>query len=103
MSSLSNYGNYEYMVIDGEKPKRRFRTLHWQTEPPKESGVYWMRAKKWYKNDYTIEIADVSVMDGVISFNSLTSGYECENDYCAEDVSHWLGPIPIPALPKEGG
>lgn len=81
-------GHYEYMVIDGDKPKRQLHTFKWTTEPPTAEGFYWVRVR----NNRTGETeTDMQYLGG-------------EHGYTVPDLSsatHWLGPLPVPEPPYE--
>jgi hypothetical protein len=73
----------------------------WTTEPPEESGLYWFRASNWKSDDKPVtEQSYISVINGVVSFRPLIDGYEWEHEYEVKDVTHWLGPLPVPEPPK---
>lgn len=79
--------NWQYDGIDHEHGV----ALDWTTEPPKEPGWYWA-----FTDDDDLEVVRVT---------RLESGGECWEAGCDypfsfSDYVLWLGPLPMPELPK---
>lgn len=64
------------------------RCYEWTTETPKEDGWYWAKHK------HADEIEIVRVEDGAV----MEIFYDAWTDI--NSFSHWLGPLPVPELPK---
>lgn len=73
----------------------------WTTTPPTELGVYWIRVREDFEKEYHIAIANVALIGGKISLWYPKDGYECDDLYHVENVTHWLGPLRMP-LPIAG-
>ena len=60
----------------------------WTTEPPTENGYYWAKAI-----DFEQIVDMVLIWGGTIR----TIGGD---EWGAGDFTHWLGPLPVPEVPK---
>lgn len=73
--------------------------LQWTTKPPTQEGSYWARLR------HINEIQVVLVFIGVHNLDEVTfitfSGFGGKTvERHVDEVSHWLGPLPVPALPN---
>lgn len=96
---MYNYCVGEIKIDDGYFDENS-TVFQWTTEPPTQEGWYWFRASGFMQSGMFTELSYVSVMNGVVSFKPLIDGYEWDHEYEVEDVTHWLGPLPVPAPPK---
>lgn len=90
---MVNPDDYTYIVETDYKSLREYKTLQWQTEPPTQSGLYWAHLidknePAWAGKE---DVIFVAVIDGK-AFYALKEGLE---------VTHTLGPLPVPEPPKE--
>ncbi len=92
--------DYTYSIETDYKSLGTHKTLQWTTEPPKVEGWYWFRGHHWLLDNLNTELSYVSVMNGVISFSPLINGPEWDHEYDIRNVTHWLGPLPIPEPPE---
>lgn len=70
------------------------KDLEWTTEPPTQTGWYWIYTRKGIFHTYMVHVLKGS------------TGLYCESigeelDYVIKDfeISHWLGPLPLPEMP----
>lgn len=74
----------------------------WTTEPPTEGGTYWAwvhvenRSGKSYP-----QVIDIYIHEGEIHIDWPVSGYEWDPNFEVKDITHWLGPLPVPEPPTE--
>lgn len=64
----------------------------WATEPPKEAGWYWV---KELKGDEII----IARLDDDYTVLAWGDDYWCDVDI--RQITHWLGPLPMPEPPQE--
>ena len=76
------------------KTTTRYENLEWTTTPPTVPGWYWVR-----KHNGDIDIDNVYECKGMFF---IADGYFGDLDLAVTKASytHWLGPLPIPELPK---
>jgi hypothetical protein len=76
--------------------------LRWTTETPTDGGTYWAwvcvknRDSKAYP-----QIIDIYIHEGEIHIAWPVSGYEWDPDFEVKDITHWLGPLPVPEPPTD--
>lgn len=85
--------------LDYKDKKTLSFIAEWKTEPPTQQGVYWVYARAW-DGDMVLDITSVAIMNGIVSIYFPVGGAEAEPDFKAKDVTHWMGPLPIPELPE---
>jgi hypothetical protein len=104
---------YKVEVDTGYAPGGSFAILEWSPEPPTVEGWYWvrvpdprvdhppfsvmclyLRVKLNYKNFQGVPTGKNSLW-----FDVPVASYDCEIP-APQDATHWLGPLPIPELPK---
>ena len=66
------------------------REYEWTTEPPTQEGWYWMR----------VDDEDPQIVKVFYSPNRGKFIFTDEEDHDVGCYSHWLGPLPVPELPK---
>lgn len=69
----------------------------WTTELPTQPGWYWV----WLHadNDRTAFVVELESVDGVLSWDAYYDMPPWTN--LSAIGSHWIGPLPVPAPPKE--
>ena len=81
---------YEYNIETDYKSVRNFTTLEWTTAPPTQEGLYKAQGK-----------------DGIMYWAELRDGWVKvmgdERESRPDRFVYWLGPLPEPEPPTEGG
>jgi hypothetical protein len=72
----------------------------WTREPPTKAGWYWYTEGVLNVFDYPVIVEVVAAID-----RSLIAWYAgCEREETVAGMSgHWLGPLPVPEMPKVEG
>lgn len=68
-----------------------FHTDGWTTTPPTKEGLYWAKTKHGIRS-FDIE----SSYNGKLYY----SDWLLQEAIGRYDITHWLGPLPVPELPE---
>jgi hypothetical protein len=68
----------------------------WTTEKPDKDGWYWAYAQ----NLKLAVCVKVEIIQGELWIEHYVEGYDFERDFYPKDITHWIGPIPVPHLPQ---
>lgn len=93
---MPNLDDYEYIVETDYKSNSKYVILRWKTEPPTVEGWYWAADG----DGKSPRIAEVFYSSG----HRLYADFTDENIPAPLDqfpeITHWLGPLPVPAPPE---
>lgn len=85
--------NYEYNIETDHKSVRSHVMLQWQTEPPIVEGWYWVKWTERHKPIQIVYLQKDNKFESVLVIGNIHS-------HEVNSFAHWLGPLPIPELPK---
>ena len=69
--------------------------LFWSTTSPQVEGLY--RAKDIHGNIEWVKVHQI------VDNHFMVQEFDSDSVYRVEMYTHWLGPLPVPAPPTEGG
>lgn len=70
--------------------------FQWKTAPPTVDGWYWVSAD-WRDDAFQVFVDTTHLQSKIIVW---VAGSDVWSEI--EEFTHWLGPLPVPAPPKDG-